>query len=274
MVKSYLLSVMLSVSMPLVLLADWVSVNDNKASQSAPQVQILSDDDNSTVLKIDLSGFGLTELLRGDKTYQAVDLLTEMFTNEAGNPQLPYLAKVLAIPDQSGLSVEVIETGEIQVYKNIDLPPARTSWIEGQPEAPYTENADIYQSDELYPAELVKINPPGVFRDFRIARVSVYPLRYNPAKRELEAVSSITVRINYTQGKVTNPKTTPKRPIASSFGELYRSFIFNYQSVLEKEYNGKEEGHELMLCIMPDELFASFQIYADWKRQSSERIFI
>lgn len=272
MIKSYLLSVILSVSMPFALLADWVSVNDNKTSESAPQVQILSDDDNSTVLKIDLTGFGLTELLSGDKTYQAIDLLTEMFTNEAGNPQLPYLAKVLAIPDQSGVSVEVIETGEIQVFKNIYLPPARTSWIEGQPEAPYAENADIYQLDELFPAELVKIDPPGVFRDFRIARVSVYPLRYNPAKRELEAVSSITVRINYTQGKVINPKTTQKRPIASSFGELYRSFIFNYQSVLDKEYNGKEEGHELMLCIMPDELFASFQIYADWKRQSGTDI--
>ena len=65
-----------------------------------------------------------------------------------------------------------------------------------------------------------------------------------------------------------NPKTAPKKPIAPSFGDLYKSFIFNYQSVLNESYGGKENGHELMFCIMPDEFVASFEAYANWKHQS------
>jgi len=84
----------------------------------------------------------------------------------------------------------------------------------------------------------------------------------------LQVVSSITIRINYGPGDLVNPKFTPKKPIAPSFGALYRSFIFNYENVLNKTYNGKEDGHELMLCIMPDEFVASFEPYADWKRKS------
>ena len=120
----------------------------------------------------------------------------------------------------------------------------------------------------------VDIDNPSMFRDFRIARVAAYPVRYNPAKKELQVVTSMTIRVNYGSGKVINPKTTPKKPIAPSFGQLYKDFIFNYQSVLEDSYGGKEEGHELMLCIMPDDFYDSFLPYAEWKRQSGIDIHI
>jgi hypothetical protein len=260
--------------MPFILKAEWVSVDKTKSSKIPPSVKIISDDMNSTVIKIEIAGFDLNEFMQENKSYQAVDLLTEVFTADPGNPELPYIAKVLAVPDHAGISIEVIESGEVQIFKNITLPPARQNWWEGQPKPVYEENAKAYQSEEVFPNEFVKVDPPGVFRDFRIARVSVYPLRYIPAKKELQAVSSITVRLNYGKGEVINPKTTVKKEIAPSFGKLYRSFIFNYQNVLDNLYNGKEAGHELMLCIMPDEFVASFQIYADWKRQSGTDIHV
>ncbi len=259
--------------MPFILKADWVSV-DNKSPYSPPDVQIISDDINGTIIKIDLSGFVIEDLLTGNKNYQAIDLLTEIFTNEPGNPELPYIAKVLAVPDRSGISIEVLETGEVQVFKNIAVPPARINWLEGQPASPYDENTETYLSEEVYPKELVKIEPPGVFRDFRIARVSVFPIRYVPARNELQVIKTVTLKVSYGKGEVVNPKTTAKKAISPSFGKLYRSFIYNYQSVLDNFYEGKEEGHELMLCIMPDEFVASFQIYADWKRQSGTDIHI
>nr|NQU93610.1 hypothetical protein [Bacteroidota bacterium] len=115
---------------------------------------------------------------------------------------------------------------------------------------------------------------PAIFRDFRIARVSFFPVRYVPAKKELQVVSSITVRINYGPGEVVNPKTTPQRGIAPSFAKLYRSFIFNYQRVLDRRYDGMDDAREVMLCIMPDEFPESFQIYADWKRQSGTDVHV
>ena len=159
-------------------------------------------------------------------------------------------------------------------FNNIYLPPARESWIEGSPETSYTEKTDAYNSMSAYPGEFAQLEQPSVFRDFRITRVSVFPVQYIAAKKELQVVSSITVRINYGPGEVVNPKTSAKKPIAPSFGDLYRSLIFNYQSVLDKSYGGKEEGHELMLCIMPDEFYASFQTYAEWKRLSGIDIHI
>ncbi len=266
--KNLLLLLVILAFLPFRMMAEWVSLDKNKTSQTPPKVQILSDDNSSTVLKIEIAGFDIRQLSTDGKSYQIVDLLSDIFVTTPGSPELPHIAKILAVPDQAGISVEVIETGEIQTFSNIYLPPARQSWWEGQPETAYEENSKAYNSGEIFPNEFASTEAPSVFRDFRIARVSVFPLRYNPAKRELQAVSSITVRVNYGKGEVINPKTSKQHKIAPSFAKLYRSTIFNYQSVLDYRYGGKEDGREFMLCIMPDIFPASFQIYADWKRQS------
>jgi hypothetical protein len=274
MYKRYLFILLISALVPIEMMAGWVPVSKNSTPNSSPLVELISDNQQSTVIRIDVPGFNVNELIAGGKSYQNVDLLSEIFTMKAGYPELPYVARVLAVPDQAGISVEVIETGEVLTFRDIYLPPARPGWYEGQPEPAYLENAEVYQSDNLYPNVYAEAEPPAVFRDFRVARISVYPVRYNAAKKELQVVSSITIKVNYGKGEVINPKTTPKKAIAPSFGKIYRSFIFNYEDVLNTFYGGKEEQHELMLCIMPDEFATSFQTYADWKRQSGTDIHV
>jgi hypothetical protein len=275
MFKHYFSALFLSVIIPFGSRAEWVTVNQNKSANTPPQVSIVADDENSITLRIDIAGFEKKEFISGNQKYQAVDLLGQAVTIEPGSPEVPYIAKILAVPDYASLSMEVIESDGLKVFENISLPPSRQSWIEGQPQSPFVENSEVYQSLTTFPGTIASVDAPSILRDFRIARVSVYPVQYIPAKKELQVVSSITVRIKYgTDGEIINPKTTPKRAIAPSFGKLYRSSIFNYQQVLDKFYGGKEEGHELMLCIMPDEFVTSFQIYADWKRQSGTDIHV
>nr|NQU92041.1 hypothetical protein [Bacteroidota bacterium] len=254
--------------------AEWIPLNNKSTKQTPPNVTLISSDNSSSVFKIDISGFDLKNINANGQEYQVIDLLAESFVTKSGMPALPYIAKTFAIPDRASVSIEILETSEIQTFQNVNLAPARESWLEGDPETPYIENADAYAADGIFPKNFTRVDPPAIFRDFRIARVSVFPVRYNPAKKELQVATSLTVKINYGSGLVTNPKTTPKREIAPSYGQLYRSFLFNYQSVLDENYGGRENGHELMLCIMPDEFYESFLPYAEWKRQSGIDIHI
>jgi hypothetical protein len=274
MQKIRLLLLLIVLLTPFFVIGEWISLDGNHAKKSGPKVTLISDDGNSTVLKIDISGFDLKEFITDGKSYQLTDLLSESFTIKPGFPEVPYIAKVLAIPDQATLSYEILETGITQTFHDIYLPPARESWIEGEQESAYTENERAFNSTKAYPENMVSIEPPSVFRDFRIARISIFPFRYYPAAKKLETISSITIKIKYSEGLGINPKNSQRKPIAPSFGSLYRSFIFNYENVLEKSYGGKEDGHDLMLCIMPDDFEASFQDYADWKRQSGTDIHI
>jgi hypothetical protein len=275
MFKNLILFLLMVIMVPFVSRAEWVSVNNSRTSNTPPKITILSDDDNSTVIKIEIAGFDLKNMKSEGNNYQQVDLLSEIFIAEPGSPELPYLSKILAIPDHGDISVEVINTGDLYVYKDVHLPAARESWYEGMPEPPRKESDNIYRSNEIYPSAYAKVGSPFIFRDFRLARVSFYPVRYLPERKELRVVSSLTVKINYNNKKTgVNEKTTPKKAIAPSFAKLYRSFIFNYDRVLEERYGGRENGREVILCIMPDDFVNSFQPYAEWKRQSGTDVHI
>jgi hypothetical protein len=267
MKKRILLSLLLPLFITSLCFAQWVSLNNFSIPNSSPDVQLISEDATSTVIKLELPGFFINEFADNGKTYHSISFDSEAITTEAGFPEIPYIAKILAIPNQGLVNVEVLEVGEVQTITGIDIPPARESWFEGRPETPYLKNLEVYNSEEIYPKDFAMVEDPAVFRDFRIARVSIFPVRYSPARREIQAVSSITIRVNYIPGQGINPKTTPDKPIAPSFAKLYRNFIFNYNEVLQSRYGGRETGYDFMLCIMTDEFYNSFQVYADWRHK-------
>ena len=217
---------------------------------------------------MELSGFQVNDLITGSRTYKSIDLLTDATTTDVGFPELPCVAKILAVPDHASISVEVVETGKEYSFTGYDVPPARRSWKEGDPETPYVERIDAYQSEEAFPQQSASMDAPAVFRDFRIARVVAYPVKYIAAKNEIRVASSITIRVKYGTGEAVNPRTSPRKPIAPSFAALYRSTIFNYQSVLAREYGGLETGRDILLCIAPDAFVNSLMPFADWRNKT------
>jgi hypothetical protein len=272
MINKKSLSCLLIILVQSISLSQWISIDKYANPGSPPIIQLISDDVSSTVIKVELPGFYVKEFSAQGQNYHSISFDGVGITSKPGYPEIPHIAKILAIPNQGSVDIEILETSEVQVIKGITLPPARESWVEGKPETPYVENSEVYSSMDLYPRSYSTMDEPSVFRDFRISRVSIFPVRYSPAKKELSVVSSITVKINYKPGNSINPKTTPDRPIPPSFAKLYRSLIFNYDEVLQRRFDGMENGYDFMLCIMPDEFYTSFQTYADWKHKTGTYI--
>jgi len=137
--------------------AQWISIDKYSIPDSPPNVQLISDDATSTIIKVDLSGFQINEFTANGKTYQSISFDSEGITSEVGYPEIPHIAKVLAIPNHGSVSVEVVEVGNIQTIKGINIPPARESWEEGKPETPYLENMLAYNSEDVYPNNLQEL---------------------------------------------------------------------------------------------------------------------
>ncbi len=187
---------------------------------------------------------------------------------------MPYIAEVLAIPDDAAIEIEVLEKGAVHKFENINLAPARESWWEGDDEPAYVEEATAYRSSAVYPEYPVSNDEPAIFRDFRIARVAAYPVKYSAAKKELEVTESMTIRVKYLRGQAKNPKIVKSKGIAPSFGAQYRGFLLNYESVLQRNFDGVESAHDVMLIIMPDEYYETFQPYAEWRHSAGAEVHI
>ena len=75
-----LLSVLFSLIFNLSGHAEWIPLKGSTKASPAG-VTLLSDNSNSTVIRVDISGFNLNEFTAGGKTYHSADFMDEIFTS-------------------------------------------------------------------------------------------------------------------------------------------------------------------------------------------------
>jgi hypothetical protein len=250
----------------------WISFDKGNNQPQKPEVKVLSSDTKSTVLEVTIPGVFNEMITSPNGTFQSISFLGDSKTNEVGMPEVPYLSEIIAIPNEASISYKVLEASDYEVLTDILLPPARKSWFEGEDIPNYKMDEVAYKSKNIFPGENVDLSEPFIMRDFRLTRVSVFPAQYNTEKNELKIAKKLKVEINYGDGQTKNIKTTPNKKIAPSFAAIYRQTILNYSQVLNDWYNGKEDGEEVLLMIIPDNFYEYFEDYIEWKQTTGFKV--
>jgi len=111
-------------------------------------------------------------------------LMKENFI-DVGKPDLPCFSRLVAIPNQGEVSVEVTSL-EKEIISDITIYPRQPLKIDGElNNFPFTIDNDFYSGTEIFPATITEIGEPAIMRDFRVVRVTVNPFQYDPQKNEL-----------------------------------------------------------------------------------------
>ncbi|MHA1253056.1 MAG: C25 family peptidase propeptide domain-containing protein, partial [Candidatus Helarchaeota archaeon] len=163
---------------------------------------------------------------------------------EPGAPMLPTEGLLVALPPGAVFKeFKIVDFVEKKFPELIDVLPApkptKDNGKEWEPPE-YEPNEEIYEKDELFPQELVKI----MSTDYKIGSVPIvhliiHPLRYKPKSRELYAYSKIELDIFYNpapsefrrfRGKGAG-RTLPPRPPSRTIRSELKSEILNIESV-------------------------------------------
>jgi len=120
--------------------------------------------------------------------------------NEAGAPNLPGQARMIAIPQGATASYQIIST-DTEVISNIDIAPAETIPIDSDDTPPICEkNASIYSRNEYYPQNPVELSTPKKIRGVDFVKLRITPFQYNPVTKELLVYHNIQVRVSFNGG--------------------------------------------------------------------------
>ncbi len=125
-------------------------------------------------------------------------------SNEVGSPSLPIYREMLEVPidAQFEITTNVIEE-EIIYAEQLGIEnliyPAQPSYSKS-----YTGKITLQMNEELYATdnfyqfkELAEIEHNGIYRNINLATLTVSPIQYNPATKELKIVRKVEVTINY-----------------------------------------------------------------------------
>lgn len=224
---------------------------------------------NETGFAFRLAGVNISTATTIDgESYQAIDVISETpqkfgSIDQNGYPELPLYGQLVAIPDRAGAFIEILSS-EYQIISDIDIMPCQPSAedSENTDEIPFTKDESIYSEDKFYPEQPVMLNEPVICRDLRMIQTTVYPIQYNPVRRELRVYTSIDYRLTYTGEDSRNQKVRRNNEVSESFMPMYRALVPNADEMLAA-YEPVRGGYLIITPnIIPDSLTYAL---ARWK---------
>ena len=130
---------------------------------------------------------------------------------QPGMPQLPQASVLIGLPPAGRPELRVIEGEEERIPLAHPVYPApapvpvqasvRTHGVPWeQPVSPanaFVRDEQAYASDTFYPPEAVTMDEAGWLRDHRVVRLTVHPIRYNPARGELAVIKHMVFQVRF-----------------------------------------------------------------------------
>jgi len=227
------------------------------SSPRQPVINVLKSDDTQAVLEISIFGMLVEEVNVNGKLYQRLRVPEYATTVEPGKPELPAISKFVMIPWDKKPSLKVVEAKFATLRGKWNIYPYQLRFDALEEGDQFQIDVAFYSQNRLYPDVVAGISPPGIWRDVRIVHLTVYPIRYNPAVKQLGFCRRVVVQVDFLPGPLSadvREALRRKAIVTPEREEIYRGII-NY----DRRYliPGAVVGWSDPICqiIVPDELY-------------------
>jgi uncharacterized repeat protein (TIGR01451 family) len=193
-------------------------------------VAVMEKDGGSIVIDIGITDVLEEQLEAAGETFQALTVEGYAYTSEVGKPQLPAVRETIGIPDGATVQATVLDAS-YTARTGYKVYPVQEPEVDSGEPTDFAIDAQFYSQDAFYPAQIVEVGSPAVWRDVSVVDLQVNPVTFNPATGELRVYDRIQVQLDYSGG-VDAPKT-----VEPQFASMYRSTILNYDMLGIAEAN-------------------------------------
>ena len=181
-------------------------------------------------IEVDGSDYQLRTVHLEGVAYTQVQLPGGTWLPEPGRPAVPVRGALLGVPFGARVSLAVVEA-EVDEIPGVLLMPVPRSRFRGRGAfgtevEVYEPDAGHYAVDGLYPARQAVVTRIGVMRDQRVAGISLRPIQYNPARRQLLIARRLRVRVRFVPDERA-VGVSPSDEGGGGFEAFYESALLN-----------------------------------------------
>ncbi|MEO0129288.1 MAG: C25 family cysteine peptidase [candidate division WOR-3 bacterium] len=196
---------------------------------------------------------------------------------EPGTPELPavYLNYIIP-PNAKAESLIVSQFQFIQIPGEYYIYPAQPPTVIGETAPWVPPDTLIYNSDNIFPGEFIKIVGDGVMDGARIVTVEVKPLQYRPKTKRLFLVRPIGFEFVFRPNNLPELRAKVRgkyeqavydaalRDVVENDNEI--SLYYQKPALVEENQIGSPAPYPKgpAIIIAPQEFHSAFQPYADW----------
>lgn len=202
------------------------------------------------------------------------------FTGDLGSPKLPATKKLIHVPFGASVSVKVLDY-KFEDFKLDDfglkakLLPVQPSLRKDQ-EAdgiPFEFNAQVYEKDSFVETQLANVEILGVMRGFRIARLTIAPVAYNPAKNLIRVYNDIEVEISFSHVDEVLNQSMLETTYSPYFEPLQKMFLNN--PFPRNSGHSDLARHPVKYLIVSDRMFENeLRPFIEWKTKKGFKVLV
>jgi len=247
--------------LPALASAEWIDLGGDQPVT----VELLSDAPGRTVYAIEIGGFEAEPVTIQDDTYYQIWLGGESRSQLTGFPHLPDVRRALMIADDRAVSVTILDSEHVDL-PDMPVAPSKGNLTRDVDPAmvPYRFDA-FYQSNGVWPAQVVETEEPHIVRDARGVVVEANVFQYFPGTTTLRVTTRLVVEVADNGPGQVNVLRRDRAfdTVDPQFRDLYRDHFLNS---LQTRYNPVVEQGGLL--IITDDAFAgTMQPLVEWKQQ-------
>ena len=247
-------------------------------AENRTRLDLVAQSSGELSFRIILGELHAREVVTAAGPFTQLTLPGYQISRAVGEPALPLLNRLIAVPFGAAARVEVEGT----TTRLIDLAdhgleapllPAQPSLPKNADPAswPFAYDAESYSSAEVS-RELVTVVPLGRLRGLDLARLQISPVVYYPLENRLRVTESITFRIVFDGADKAAGSDLLARTHSPFFLPLYDR-VANAKSVHD-DYPDLVRDVVTMVVITPPEFTAQLAEFVDWKTARGFRVVV
>ncbi len=230
-------------------------------SLSSTPLEISKGSPEHTSISLPFPNIVIEDHFEDFENYQVFGIPGEPFVMEDGVPSVPQVSRFYRIPNTGSAELVFLNT-EFELIGNVKPKPYQ---IEEGGTFSRDHRSMVYTRDEWYPPVVAEMSSPVIMRDFRLVRVTLYPVQVNPVTGQARLYHHLSVDIvaNDTPGE--NELLNPG-PITKSWLPIYQSMIPNLdESALDQI--SEVPGTYLILAKTHAQINPWVDSLATWKKR-------
>lgn len=192
---------------------------------SAQNFKIIESTQDHITIEFDFSNsYNVYDTLVDGRKYQIIKGDENYFRNP-GDPWLPLLNLNLGIPHSANPTYKILQNDRATYSNKFIMPFPENDPIFELPDADKI-NVEIYSKSQLFPIEIVDLDPTFIVRYAKILPLSISPYQFNPVTRVLVFNKKFSVRIDFNASNEFN-QVTQIDPMTESYLE---SAVINFSN--------------------------------------------
>ena len=210
--------------------------------RSDEEILILSTDETSFSFEVQVpwQNLNLENVVDENGVFTRVSMPEWEVISEPGTPALPYLTKIIGVPFEAEITLEVTPGNNHTVKLPSAIKPVESQEVDWS-KPPTTKgsiaipnvtevvkpNYQIYGSSSVYPGSLAEVINDGVLREQRVASIAVYPVQFAPADNSIIIYETMQVTVHF--GNFDSDPNSLVAPDAQAYESIFEQMLENYE---------------------------------------------